>query len=96
MLDELMIVTEDRLVLEPLVRSALEHEKRLVKMGIANTQQRLAEFEELHGMSSIEFERQLSVLELSETPEFTDWRMEIGMLRLLERQLTVLQNARFN
>ena len=96
MLDGLLILTDDRPVLEPLVRSALEHEKSFIRMGIAKTQQRLSVFEESHGMSSSEFERRLNELELAETPEFSDWRMEIGMLRLLERQYTALQNAHFN
>jgi hypothetical protein len=91
-----MIVTEDRPVLEPLVRSALEHEKKLVQLGIARTRQRLAEFERLYAMTSDEFERRLWALELAETPEMTDWRMEIGMLQMLEHQYTVLKNARVN
>lgn len=78
------------------MRSALEHEKRIVQMGIVTTRQRLGEFEQRFHMSSSEFEHQLTALELAETPEFSDWRMEIGMLRLLERQYTVLQNDRFN
>ena len=94
MLQELMILTEDRPVLEPLVRSALEHEKRMVHLGMARTKQRLAEFAQVHGMSSDELERQLTLLELAETPEFSEWRMEIGMLRLLERQYAALKNAR--
>ena len=96
MLQELMILTEDRPMLEPLVRSALEHEKRMVHMGLVKTKQRLSEFEQAHGISSDEFERQLTILELAETPEFSEWRMEIGMLHLLTRQYAALQNARLN
>jgi hypothetical protein len=33
---------------------------------------------------------------MAETPELSEWRMEIGMRRLLERQYTALQNARLN
>jgi len=93
---EVMILTEDRPVLEPLLRAAIEHEKRLVQMGIEKTLRRLAEFEQLHAMSSDEFEHRMNTLELSETPDFSDWRMEIGILRLLEHQYIVLQNARVN
>ncbi len=43
-----------------------------------------------------EFERRLHASEIEETVEFSDWRMEIGMLRLLERQYKALQNARLD
>ena len=68
----------------------------MVHMGLVKTKQRLAEFEQVHGISSDEFERQLTMLELAETPEFSEWRMEIGMLHLLTRQYAALQNARVN
>jgi len=58
----------------------------MLLLGIERTQKRLAEFEQCFGMSSAEFERRLDALELPETVEATDWRMEIGMLRLLENQ----------
>ncbi len=91
-----MIHTDDRAVLEPLLRSALEHEKGFVQIGIARTRQQIKVFEQRYGMSSSEFERRLNALDLAETPEFSDWRMEIGLLRLLERQHIALQNAHFN
>jgi hypothetical protein len=45
-------------------------------------------------MSSEEFEKQLNSLAVAETVEFSEWRMEIGMLRLLERQYKALEHAR--
>jgi hypothetical protein len=42
------------------------------------------------------FERRLNALELPETVEATDWRMEIGMLRLLESQYQALQEVRLD
>ncbi|MGA9348936.1 MAG: hypothetical protein WBW48_09040 [Anaerolineae bacterium] len=47
-------------------------------------------------MSSAEFERRLNALELIETVEFTDWRMEVGMLSLLESQYRALQEAQLD
>jgi len=47
-------------------------------------------------MSSAEFERRLNALELIETVEFTDWRMEVGMLHLLESQYQALREARLD
>jgi len=44
-------------------------------------------------MTSFEFERRLNARELEETFDFTDWRMEIGMLALLEKKHVALQEA---
>lgn len=96
MLQQLTITTTDRTTLKPLLESAIENEKKMLFLGIERTQERLTEFEQRFDMSSAEFERRLNVLELAETIEFTDWRMEIGMLRLLESQYLALQEARLD
>jgi hypothetical protein len=93
MLQQLMITTTDKATLKPLVESAIEREKEMLSLAIRRTRERLAEFEQHYGMSSAEFERRLNALELQETVEFTDWRMEIGMLRLLENQHQALREA---
>lgn len=93
MLQQLTITTTDKVGLKPLVESAIEHEKGMLSLAIKRTRQRLTEFEQQFGMSSAEFERRLNALELQETVGFTDWRMEIGMLRLLEGQYRALQEA---
>ena len=86
MLQQMTITTEDMQLLQPLVLSALEYEKRVLVLGIERTRDRLAEFEIQYEMSSEEFQTKLNSLELDESVEFSDWRMEIGMLDLLERQ----------
>jgi len=96
MLQQLTITTANRAMLKPLVESAIENEKKMLSRGIERTRKRLAEFERQFGMSSAEFERRLNALELTETVEATDWRMEIGMLRLLEEQYQALQEARLD
>jgi hypothetical protein len=93
MAEHLTIKTEDRGLLKPLVTSALDHEKKILAMGIARTRARLTAFEETYDMSSAEFERRLHALELVEPPEFTDWRMELEALRLLEKQHQALDEA---
>ena len=93
MLQQLTITTTDKTTLKPLVESAIEREKEMLSLAIRRTRERLAEFEQHYGMSSVEFERRLNALELQETVEFTDWRMEIGTLRLLESQHQALQEA---
>ena len=78
MLQQLTITTSDKATLKPLVESALEHEKEMLSLAIRRTRERLTGFERQFGMPSAEFERRLKALELRETVEFTDWRMEIG------------------
>ena len=90
LLQQLTITTTDKTTLKPLVESAIEREKEMLSLAIRRTCERLAEFEQRFGMSSVEFERRLDALELQETIEFTDWRMEIGMLRLLENHRQAL------
>jgi hypothetical protein len=93
MLQQLTIKTSNRAALKPILQSAISNEKKMLTLGLERTRQRLAEFEQKFGMSSAEFERRLTADELEETVEFTDWRLEIGALRLLESQYKALQEA---
>ena len=93
MLQQVTIKTSDRATLKPLLESAIENEMKLLSLGLDRTRKRLAEFERKYSMTSGEFERRLNALELTETVEFTDWRMEIGMLQLLESQYQTLQET---
>jgi hypothetical protein len=93
MLQQVTIKTRDRAKLKPLLESAIENEMKLLSLGLDRTRKRLAEFEQEYNMTSAEFERRLNALEVIETVEFTDWRMEIGMLKLLESQYQTLQET---
>ena len=94
MLQQLTIKTSNKAALKPVLRSAMESEKRMIAFGLQKTRQRLADFERQFSMSSAEFEHRLNSGELEETVTLTDWRMEMGMLRLLEKQCEALQEAR--
>jgi hypothetical protein len=96
MLQQLTIKTSNKAALKPVLRSAIEGEKRMIAFGPQKTRQRLADFERQYNMSSTEFERLLISGELEETVALTDWRMEMGMLRLLEQQYEALQEARID
>lgn len=96
MLQRLTITTTNKATLRPVLRSAMEGEKRMISFGLQKTRQRLADFERQFGMISAEFERRLNSGELEETVALTDWRMEVGMLRLLEKQYEALQEARID
>ena len=93
-MEKVVIVTNDKASLKPLLESAIENEKKAIKSGLERTRAKLAEFEKSHGMVSSEFERRLNAREIQESFEFTDWRMEIGMLALLEKKYAALQEAR--
>ena len=96
MLQQLTLKTTNKATLNPVLRSAMEGEKRMIAFGLQKTRQRLADFERQFSMSSAEFERRLNSGKLEETVTLTDWRMEMGMLRLLEKQFEALQEARID
>lgn len=95
MLQQLVITTQDKISLKPLLESAIENQKKALKAGLTRTQARLAEFERRYAMPSAEFERRLAAREIEETFDFTEWRMELGMLALLQQKYAALQEARF-
>ena len=96
MLQQVTVTTEDRKVLKPLLKSAIENEKKMVQLGLERTRDHIKEFEQEYQMSSTEFERRLNASEIDETVDFSEWRMEIGMLKLLERQYKALEDARLD
>jgi hypothetical protein len=95
MLQQIIITTNSQIALRPLLEAAIENQKKVLKAGLARTQLRLTQFERQYGMTSAEFERRLTAREIEETFGFTDWRMELGMLKLLQQKYTMLQEARF-
>jgi hypothetical protein len=93
MLQQVTIKTEDKATLKRVLESAIQNEKKILMLGLERTRQRISTFEKKYAMTSVEFEQQLQNNRLLETVEFTDWRMELGMLRLLERQYQTLEDA---
>jgi hypothetical protein len=93
MLQELTIRTNDRTTLEPLLKTAIENEKKMLSLGLERTRQRLTEYEQQYRITSDQFERRLNAMALTESVAYSEWRMEIGMLRLLESQYRALQEA---
>lgn len=93
MLDQVVVKTKNKASLKPLLVSAIQNEIWAISFGLDRTRQRLSEFEGRFGMSSADFERGLNSGKLEESFDFTDWRMEIGMFRLLEDQLFALREA---
>ncbi len=96
MLQQVVIKTNDRSVLKPLLTSAIQNEIGLIQVGLEKTQRHLQEFEKRFGWTSVEFERRLNSNQIDETIETTGWRMEIGMLNLLQSQLAALRDAQID
>jgi hypothetical protein len=93
MLQQVVIATNDQKSLRPLLESAIQNQKKALEAGLARTRARLAELEGRYGMASAEFERRLNARELDETFDFTEWRMELDMLKLLEKKYATLAEA---
>jgi hypothetical protein len=91
MLQQLVITPHDKTSLRPRLESAIENQKKTLNAGVARTQARLTEFEQRYGMTSAEFQRRRQAREIEETFDFTDWRMELGMLTLLQQKYATLQ-----
>ena len=64
MLQQLTIKTSNKATLIPVLRSAMEGEKRVIAFGLQKTRLRLVDFEQQFSMSSAEFERRLNWGEL--------------------------------
>ena len=96
MAEQLIITTNNKTLLKPLLISALEQKKKILDLGIVQTQARLADFEQEFGMTSAEFEQRLNTRVLAETVTFSEWRMEIGMLQLLKSQYQALEEVQLD
>ncbi len=94
MSQQVTITSESPVSLKPLIEGAIRAELRMLELGIARTQRRLAEFEKQFGMSTADFERRFDGRDLQETIEFIEWSGEIKMLKLLEQKHQTLQGAR--
>ena len=81
--------------LRPLVEAALENQLRLLRAGIARTEERLRIFEAEYGLSSAEFIRRYENDELSETLTLAEWVGEVRMLARLQEKAETLQEIRF-
>ena len=96
MLQHLIVRTSDAKRLKPLIKSALEHEAKLLDHSIQRTLQALAPYESRYGMTSEDFERKFKVREVEETLDYLDWWMEIEALRHLEAQRAFLKEAQLD
>lgn len=96
MLQEIVIKSNAREPIKPLVESAIRNQLKSLQHGIKRTKERIADFEKKTGITSLDFEKKLSNGEIEETMETIDWNMELVALRLLEGQYQSLSEARID
>jgi hypothetical protein len=82
MMTAVKLVSPSQRLLQPLIEAALNHELRLMEVGISQTQQRLRAFEEKYHMPTADFIVAYENDQFDETMDFIEW---IGESRLLHR-----------
>ncbi len=88
---QLTLISQRDRPLRPLVEAALANERRLLAAAIRQTEQRLHEFEAIHGMPTEEFIRRYENDELEETLERTGWIGEYRLFQRLQEKREILQ-----
>jgi hypothetical protein len=96
MLQRVVIKTNAKESLKPLLEMAIRNQLKSMQHGIRHTKERVAKFEKRAGMASVEFEKKLQAEEIDETIETIDLNMELVVLRLLESQYQSLNDAKIS
>lgn len=68
----------------PLIQAALDHEIRLLQMGIEKTKRRLRHFEELFKMETLRFYQAFQTGAMGDEMEYMKWAGEYETLLRLE------------
>ena len=68
----------------PLIQAALDHEIRLLQMGIEKTKRRLLHFEELFAMETLSFYQAFQTGDMGDAMEYMKWAGEYETLLQLE------------
>ena len=89
------LVSEHDKELQPLVKSAIDNELRLLEAGLLQTAQRLKQFEKKFNVKTSDFIRRYENDEIEETLDAAEW---IGEFRMHERfieKIEALKGIRF-
>ena len=77
--------------LRPLIEAAIQREIELLGIGVRRGEQRVAAFEQQHGLTSDEFLRRVQNDELVETHDTIEWIGELQMRERLRDKATTLR-----
>lgn len=79
---------------ERLLREALNRELKILRSGLAKTQENLKHFEKLYKMSSEKFFRNYQNGQLDDRNDFIDWAGEYHLYQSLREQMEVLKEIK--
>lgn len=88
---ELILISNRKKSLKPLVQAALDNELRILEAGIRRAEKRIVHFEEQFHMTTADFIRKYENDEIEENLELAEW---IGEYRILERQREKVETLR--
>lgn len=75
----------------PLIQAALDHEIRLLQMGIEKTKRRLCRFEELFKMETLRFCQSFQTGDMGDEMEYMKWAGEYETLLQLEEDFAQIR-----
>ncbi len=95
-MSELILVSEGRLEIKPIIEAALKNEMRLVRAGLRKTENNLKEFEKKYNMNTETFIFNYEEDKLEETIDFIEWIGELRMFERLSDKLKTMKSIRFD
>jgi phage shock protein A len=95
-MSELILVSEGRLEIKPIIEAALKNEMRLVRAGLRKTENNLKQFEKKYNMNTETFISNYEEDKLEETIDFIEWIGEFRMFERLSDKLKTMKSIRFD
>lgn len=75
----------------PLIQAAVDHEVRVLKMGLEKTKGNLQKFEERFGMESQKFYQEFQAGELGDSMDYIKWAGEYETLLELQKDYAEIE-----
>jgi len=93
-MNELILVSDSRLKIKPIIEAALKNEMQLIRAGVQKIEQNLKGFEEKYHKNTEKFISEYDKLE--ETIDFIEWIGEFRMLKRLTDKLETMKRHEHN
>jgi antitoxin (DNA-binding transcriptional repressor) of toxin-antitoxin stability system len=94
-MSELILVSDGRREIKPIIEAALKNERRLIRAGLQKTEQNLKGFEKKYNMNTEKFISDYEKDKLEEKIDFIEWIGEFRMLERLIDKLETMKSIRF-
>ncbi|MCK5525366.1 MAG: hypothetical protein KAI83_19735 [Thiomargarita sp.] len=95
-MSELILVSDRRREIKPIIEAALKNEMRLIMAGVQKTEQNLKGFEEKYHKNTEKFISEYEEDKLEETIDFIEWIGEFRMLERLTDKLETMKSIKFD